>query len=227
MVPSSATLAGILRGLVYNVSWATIIALPLVPLSAWFLWRTRVGLRVRSSGEEPDAAESLGVRIVRLRYLGLTISGAFAGLGGAYLSIVASSYYRQGQTAGRGYIGLATMIFGNWRPSGVLGGATLFGFSEALKLRREDSLIALFLFVSFVAGLIAILSLYRKRAITGVIAAITGVLFLLVYLTVNKVPESLTQATPYLVTLIVLATASQRLRPPAHAGKPWRPGSSH
>jgi general nucleoside transport system permease protein len=219
--------AGILRGLVYNISWATIIALALVPLSAWFLWRTRVGLRVRSSGEEPDAAESLGVRIVRLRYLGLTISGAFAGLGGAYLSIVASSYYRQGQTAGRGYIGLATMIFGNWRPAGVLGGATLFGFAEALKLRREDSLIALFLFVSFVAGLIAILSLYRKRVITGVIAIVTAALFLLVYLTVEKVPASLTQATPYLVTLIVLATASQRLRPPAHAGKPWRPGSSH
>jgi ABC-type uncharacterized transport system permease subunit len=220
-------LAGIARGFVFGISWATIIALLLVPLSAWVLWRTRFGLRLRSSGEAPYAAESLGVKVVRLRYFGLLISGAFAGLGGAYLSIVASSYYRQGQTAGRGYIGLATMIFGNWRPTGVLGGATLFGFSEALKLRRQDSLTALFLFITFVAGVILIVSMYRRRAITAVSAAATGALFLLAYLTVDEVPESLTQATPYVITLVVLATASQRLRPPAFAGRPWRPGEGH
>jgi len=219
--------AGILRGFVFNVSWATILALALVPLSTWVLWRTTFGLRLRSSGEAPDAAETLGVKVTRVRYQGLIISGAFAGLGGAYLSIVASSYYRQGQTAGRGFIGLATMIFGNWRPTGVLGGAMLFGFAEALKLRRQDSLTALFLFITFVAGVVLILSMYRRRAITAVTAAVVGVLFFVAYQTVDEVPESLTQATPYVVTLIVLATANQRLRPPAHAGKPWRPGEGH
>jgi len=191
------------------------------------LWRTRFGLRLRSSGESPTAAESLGVRIVRIRYAGLLISGSLAGLGGAYLAIVPFSAYRQGQTAGRGYIGIATTIFGNWRPIGVLGGATLFGFSEALKLRDKESLPALFLFVSFVAGLVVIVSLVRRKVVTLGVAAIAGVLFLLVYLRVDEIPESLTQATPYVVTLILLATASQRLRPPAHAGIPWRPGDSH
>jgi general nucleoside transport system permease protein len=218
---------GIARGIIFNVSWATIIGLLLVAVSSYVLWKTRFGLRLRSSGEAPSAAESLGVRIARVRYAGLLISGGFAGLGGAYLSIVASSYYRQGQTAGRGYIGLATMIFGNWRPSGVLGGATLFGFSEALKLRRQDSLTALFLFVSFVAGVIVILSLMRRQVISTVSAAVVGALFLVAYLTVDEVPESLTQATPYFVTLVVLATASQRLRPPAHAGLPYRSGDTH
>ncbi|CAB4868001.1 unannotated protein [freshwater metagenome] len=220
-------LSGILRGFVYNLSWATLLGLLLVPLTAWALWRTRFGLRLRSSGEAPLAAETLGVKVTRVRYIGLVISGSFAGLGGAYLSIVSSSYYRQGQTAGRGYIGLATMIFGNWRPSGVLGGATLFGFSEALKLRRDDSIPALFLFISFVAALILVFSIYRKRLIPGIMAAAFGVLFFLTYRLVDKVPASLTQATPYIATLLVLATASQHLRPPAHAGKPYRSGESH
>jgi ABC-type uncharacterized transport system permease subunit len=219
--------AGITRGVVFNVSWATVIGLLLVAASSYVLWKTRFGLRLRSSGEAPAAADSLGVRITRVRYAGLLISGGFGGLGGAYLSIVSSSYYRQGQTAGRGYIGLATMIFGNWRPTGVLGGAALFGFSEALKLRQKDSLTALFLFVAFVAGVIVIVSLARKRVVTTVTALVVGALFLVAYLTVDVVPESLTQATPYLVTLIVLATASQRLRPPAHAGLPYRSGDGH
>ncbi len=220
-------LTGMIRGVVFDVSWATVVGLALVPLSAWVLWRTRFGLRLRSSGEAPGAAESLGVRIVRLRYIGLLISGGFAGLGGAYLSIVSSSYYRQGQTAGRGYIGLATMIFGNWRPSGVLGGALLFGYSDAIKLKDPENVPALFLFVSFVAGVLMILSLVRRKAVSSVVGAIAGVLFLIVYLTVDEVPDSLTQATPYVITLVVLVAASQRLRPPAHAGMPWRPGDSH
>ena len=219
--------AGIARGLMFNISWATVIGLALVPLSTWVLWRSRFGLRLRSSGEAPDAAESLGVNVTRVRYGGLLISGAFAGLGGAYLSIVASSYYRQGQTGGRGFIGLATMIFGNWMPTGALGGALLFGYADALKLRRADSITALFLFITFVAGMLMILSLYRRKTVPAIAAFAAAVLFLIAYQTVDEVPESLTQATPYVVTLIVLATASQRLRPPAHAGKPWRPGEGH
>jgi simple sugar transport system permease protein len=219
--------AGIVRGVVFNLSWASVIGIVLVFVSAYVLWRTRFGLRLRSSGEAPTAAESLGVRIVRLRYVGLLISGSFAGLGGAYLSIVLSSYYREGQTANRGYIGLATTIFGNWRPIGVLGGATLFGFSDAIKLLSPKSLPALFLFGTFIAGLVVIADLLRKRTVTAITAAIVGALFLAVFLSVDEVPDSLAQSTPYVVTLVVLAVASQRLRPPAHAGIPWRPGDAH
>ncbi len=219
--------AGVLRGFVIDMSWATVICFSFVAISVYVLWRTRFGLRLRSSGEDPGAAESLGVRIVRLRYAGMLASGGFAGLGGAYLSIVSSSYYRQGQTANRGFIGIATTIFGNWRPTGVLSGALLFGFSDAIKLLSPESLTALFLFATFVAGLAAIAALYRNKLVRGVTAAVVAALFLLVYLTVDEVPDSLTQAAPYLITLVVLATASQRLRPPAFAGRPWRPGDSH
>jgi simple sugar transport system permease protein len=210
-----------------GLSWASAIALALVPLSAWLLWRTRFGLRLRSSGEAPDAAESLGVKVTRVRYGGLLISGGMAGFSGAYLAIVPFNAYRQGQTAGRGFIGLATMIFGNWMPTGVLGGALLFGWTDALKLRKSDSITALFLFITFLAGVAVILALYRRKVVSAGVAAAAGALFLIVYLTVDEVPESLTQATPYLATLIVLATASQRLRPPAFAGRPWRSGEGH
>lgn len=220
-------LAGILRGLTYNVSWVSLIVLLLVPISAWVLWRTRFGLRLRSSGEAPAAAESLGVKVMPLRYTAMAISGAFAGFGGGFLSIVYSSYYRQGQTANRGFIGLATNIAGNWRPVGVLASATLFGFTEALQLVSADSLPKLFLFLTFACGLGLLVSLVRKKLVPAINAIVAGGLFLWVYLAVNEVPEPLTKAAPYLMTLIVLTTASQRLRPPAYAGLPYRSGESH
>lgn len=218
--------AGLLRGLVYDVSWATIIALLLVPATFWILWRTRFGLRVRSSGEAPAAAETLGVRVVPLRYTALAISGGFAGLGGAYLAVVFSSYYREGQTASRGYIGLATMIFGNWRPSGVLGGAALFGFGDALQLVAREALPKLFLFFAIIAAVIAVATALRRRVGAFVAAATFAALFGVAFAFVEEVPEPLTKAVPYLLTIIVLATASQRLRPPAHAGRPFRSGES-
>jgi simple sugar transport system permease protein len=219
--------AGIMRGFVENISWASAIALALVPASAWVLWRTKFGLRVRSSGEAPAAAESLGVKVNPLRYLAMLISGGLAGFGGAFLSIVSSSAYRQGQTASRGFIGIATTIFGNWRPVGVLGGAALFGFAEALQLVGPSSLPKFFLFLAMVCALLFCYSLVQKKLVPAANGLIAGFLFFLVYLEVNKVPEPLTKAAPYVLTLIVLATASQRLRPPAHAGMPYRSGEEH
>lgn len=219
--------AGVARGLVYNVSWATIIALALVPISAWVLWRTRFGLRVRSSGEAPAAAESLGVKVTPLRYFAMAISGGFAGFGGGFLAIVSSSYYRQGQTASRGFIGLATTIFGNWRPFGVLGGALLFGFAEAMQLLSPDSLPKFCLFLAMVSGLMAIVSMVRHRVVPAINGIVAAALFFIVFQTVDKIPEPLTKATPYVLTLVVLSAASQRLRPPAHAGQPYRSGEDH
>ena len=220
-------LGGIGRGLTHNISWATVIAVVVVPVSTWVLWRTRFGLRLRSSGESPVAAESLGVNVIRLRYYGLLISGGLAGLAGGTLSIVASSYYRQGQTAGRGFIGLATMIFGNWRPSGIMTGAMLFGYAEGIKLVASDSITALFLFIASISGLFLIYAIIRRKRMQVLIALAAFFLSAIAYRTVDTVPESLTQSLPYVVTLIVLATANQRLRPPAMAGVPFRPGEPH
>lgn len=222
-----ADLAGMTRGIMSGLSLASLIALLLVPLSAWVLWRTSFGLRLRSSGEAPEAAESLGVNVIRVRYIGLLISGGFAGLGGGFLSIISSSYYRQGQTAGRGFIGLATMIFGNWRPSGILGGAAVFGYSEGIKLVAGGSITGLFLFIFFVSAIVGLISLLQRQMRRGTTGIGVSVIALIAYLTVDEVPESLTQSLPYVITLIVLATASQRLRPPAKAGVPYRPGGAH
>ena len=220
-------LGGISRGLTHSISWATVIAVIVVPVSAWVLWRTRFGLRLRSSGESPVAAESLGVKVNRLRYYGLLISGGLAGLAGGTLSIVASSYYRQGQTAGRGFIGLATMIFGNWRPSGILTGAMLFGYAEGIKLVASDSITALFLLIASMSGVFLLYAIISRKRSQMLLTMCAFVLSAIAYRTIDTVPESLTQSLPYVVTLIVLATANQRLRPPAMAGVPFRPGEPH
>ncbi len=220
-------LAGILYGLTNNLSWGTVIGVAAVPATFWILWRTRLCLRLRSSGESPTAAETLGVNVIRLRYVGLLVSGGLAGYAGGILAIVASSYYRQGQTAGRGYIGLATMIFGNWRPIGVLGGASLFGYTEGVKLVANDAISTLFLFVALAAVLLAVMAVVNRTTTRGIVAVFVSVIAAYAYLAIEDVPQSLTQSLPYLATLIVLATASQRLRPPAMAGVPYRRGESH
>ena len=106
-----SNLAGVLHGLTRDLSLVTVALLLLVPLTSWILWRSKFGLRMRFSGENPMAAESLGINVYRIRYIAISISGMMASLGGAYLALVASSVYREGQTAGRGFIGLATVIF--------------------------------------------------------------------------------------------------------------------
>jgi simple sugar transport system permease protein len=109
----------------------------------------------------------------------------------------------------------------------VLGGAAVFGYSEGLKLVAGGSITGLFLFIALVAALVLVVTLTAPVVRRLVTAAVIGVLAFLAYLTVDEVPESLTQSLPYVVTLVVLATASQRLRPPARAGVPYRPGGAH
>jgi general nucleoside transport system permease protein len=102
---------------------------------AVFLFRTPQGLRLRSIGEHPRAAETVGLSVVRTRYLAVIASGVLAALGGAYLSIAFLGSFNQNMTAGRGYIALAVVICGRWRPFGALAFACLFGFSSALAQR--------------------------------------------------------------------------------------------
>jgi ABC-type uncharacterized transport system permease subunit len=112
---------------------------PIVPLTlvlgvvAWFvLNRTVFGLRLRSAGENPRAAESLGVRVMAMRYAGVLLSGAFAGLAGAYISIELVGQYNEGMNQGRGFIALAALILGNWTVGGAALASLLFGWTEAL-----------------------------------------------------------------------------------------------
>jgi simple sugar transport system permease protein len=218
-------LAGILRGTLTEVSALTVLAVLLVPLTFWVLWRTAFGLRLRSVGENPRAAESLGVNVYRYKYYGVVMSGALAGLGGAFLSMVASTIYREGQTGGRGFIGLAAMIFGNWRPGGLASGALLFGYTDALQLRGGSrSVHALLLFMAIMLLAVGVWQLVRRRTVTGGVAIGLAVAVGAWYATTTSIPGEFVQAAPHITTLIVLALASQRLRMPAADGQRYRRG---
>ena len=221
-LPVLGDLGGLLRGLTADVSLLTLLAVLLVPLSVGVLWHTGFGLRLRAVGENPVAADSLGVAVYRMKYLAVTVSGALAGLGGA--ALVIGSIYREGQTAGRGFIGLAAVIFGNWRPGGLAAGAGLFGYADALQLRAAGAVRALLLLVALLLVVVAVRQALRRRLPLAVAGLVLGVAFFLWYLVVDTVPGQLVGFTPHLVTLLVLAVASQRLRPPAADGQPYRRG---
>jgi simple sugar transport system permease protein len=124
-----------------------------------FLFRTPRGLRLRAVGEHPRAAETVGVSVPRTRYFAVVMSGMLAAMGGAYLSIGFVGSFNQGMTAGRGFIALAAVIFGKWRPGGALGAALLFGFSTALAQRLptfSESGAVLFQALPYVLTLIAV-----------------------------------------------------------------------
>jgi len=217
-------LASILRGLTGDVSYVTVVAISFVPLAYFILWRTAFGLRLRSAGEAPVAAESLGVNVYAMKYAGVLISGGFAGLGGGFLAIVAASNYQENQVAGRGYIGLAALLFGNYRPGGLLAGASLFGFADALQLRDSAAIHALLLFIFVILLFVAFRKFKSGKMISGGLSLGFAAFTLWFYFAVDELPGQLVTMTPYIATILVMALASQRLRMPAADGMPYRRG---
>ncbi|MFD3519548.1 ABC transporter permease [Streptomyces sp. NPDC058653] len=218
-------LAGVLGGLVTGLSLLTIVALLLIPGTWWILWRTSFGLRLRSCGENPIAAETLGVNVYKYKYIAVTVSGGLAGLGGAFLAIVATGIYQENQTGGRGYIGLAAMIFGNWMPGGMALGAGLFGFTDSLKLRGgAENVHAMLLLLAILLVLVVGWQLYRRRYVPAMISAAVSALLFLWYALTDQVPSQFVDAAPYVTTLLVLALSAQRLRMPKADGMTYRRG---
>lgn len=218
--------AGLLRGLVTDVTPLALLAVLFVPLSYFVLWRTRFGLRLRSCGENPVAAESLGVDVYLHKYVALVVSGAFAGMGGASLVLIpGGADYLENQTNGRGFIGLAAMIFGNWRPGGLLGGAALFGYSDGLQLSGGGQAVLALCYgvVLLLVVLVLVLLLQRRWGGAGLALAGAGALYY-VYWANDELPRDLIPYTPHFVTIIVLAVAAQRLRPPKAIGARYRRG---
>lgn len=218
--------AGIIAGITTGVSWLTFWALLLIPASWWLLWRTAWGLRLRSAGENPWAAESLGVPVLRMKYWGVLISGGLAGMGGAYLVIVQAGIYREGMTAGRGFIGLGAMIFGNYNPFGLLAGSGIFGYSEALRL-RQDSVHGLLLLIAIGLLALGLYSILKRKGRPAAFQAVFAFAFFIWWFMTEDVPRQIVTATPYIITLLVLALATQRLRMPAADGVKYRKGEAH
>lgn len=216
--------AGILGALVTNMSWLTALTIVLFLASYFVLWRSAFGLRLRASGEGPISAESLGVNVYAYKYYAVVMSGALAGLGGAFLAINIH-FYQDGQTGGRGYVGLAAMIFGNWRPGGVAMGAGLFGFMDALQLRGGGATLhAVLLIVVVLVAIYAIWKLRQGLRGQALVSAAISLFLLIWYLGTETLPLQLVEASPYITTLLVLALFAQRLRVPKSIGKPYRKG---
>lgn len=156
------------------------IAYALVPLSWFLLNKTTLGLKIRAVGENPEAADSLGVNVNAIRYFTTILGGMLSGLAGASLSIALLNVFQQNLTSGQGFIAVALVYFGGWRPTGVLIGSLIFSMVNALQLWVQ------------------VLSI--------------------------PIPSDIAVMMPYVLTILALVVAVQRVRPPAALAKPFERG---
>lgn len=157
------------------------LAFIIVPSIWWVVYRTRFGLQLRAVGENPKAVDTAGLSVNMLRYKALLVGGLLCGIAGAYLSIAHNAQFTRDMTAGQGFIALAALIFGKWKPYTVLSACLLFGFLDALAVRLQGVVIPGF----------------------------------------GEIPVQLIEATPYLLTVILLAGFIGRAIPPKSVGQPY------
>jgi simple sugar transport system permease protein len=210
----------------------------LVAVLQYALFNTPWGLRTRAVGEHPRAADTVGIKVLRTRYVNVVLGGMIAGIGGAFLVVQSVGRFEKLMTTGRGFIALAALIFGKWTSVGALGSALLFGFTEALGVRlqfRDVNELQTFALLGGVGLLIlgvvmAFLKLSRgpkdKRSlwlITG--TAAVGVILIAASLLATfptiEIPLQFLGLLPYVVTILVLAGVVGRAIPPAAIGKPY------
>jgi simple sugar transport system permease protein len=168
-VPGLARLP-FLGTVLFNHTPVVYLALLAVPASWWVLNRTPWGLRVRAVGTHPRAADSMGIRVARVRYEALLVGGAMAGIAGAYLSLCQAKMFADDLVAGRGFIAVALVYFGRWSPWGILGGALLFSFAQTLQLSIQVGGIHFpyeFAVMLPYALVIVVLALARKSRMLG------------------------------------------------------------
>ena len=144
-LPGAARLADVpVLGLLYGEVLSghnvlVYLAAASVPLVAWLVYRTRFGLRVRAVGDSPGAVDTAGISVAATRYRALAVGGVLCGMAGAYLSIAHHSGFIRDMSAGKGYLALAALIFGQWRPVPTLGACLLFAFADAVQVRLQGT----------------------------------------------------------------------------------------
>ncbi|HEX2978773.1 MAG TPA: ABC transporter permease [Anaerolineaceae bacterium] len=142
------------------------VAYLLVPVIWFFLYKTRIGIRVRATGENPRAVDTLGINVFSIRYACTILGSALIGLGGAYLPMVLTGTYSDGMVGGRGWIALMLVIFGRWKPLGIVGGAFLFAYVEALQFRLSMLTSAVpsqfFLMLPYIVAILVLIRIYRN-----------------------------------------------------------------
>ncbi|MFP4375043.1 MAG: ABC transporter permease [Spirochaetaceae bacterium] len=169
-------------GDLFGVTSPFVYVMLLLVGGAWvFLFKTPFGLRIRITGEHPEAADTLGINVRFVKHFSVILGGALTGVGGAYLSLGHLSWFSMNMSAGRGYMALAANIFGQWNPIGGLGASLLFSFADAVQIRLQ------------------------------------GVDM--------ELPHNLIQMLPYVLTIVVLAGAVVKARPPAALGNDYTPGT--
>ena len=154
--------------LLFNQTPMVYLAFALVIFTSIFFNRTKAGLNYKSVGEHPKAAATLGIPVIRIKYLSCVICGALAGIGGAYLTTCYSNTFTEGNIAGRGFIGLAAVIIGRWNAVGVMLACLFFGFCDALQIRLQVMSIGIpyqfFQMIPYVATIIVLSILGGKKS---------------------------------------------------------------
>ncbi|AGI69525.1 putative ABC transporter permease protein [Octadecabacter antarcticus 307] len=213
-----------------------------VPLSWWILYRTRFGLRLRAVGEAPEAVDTAGISVVRLRFSAVIICGILCGIAGAYLSTAVQAGFTKDMTANRGFIALAALIFAKWRPWYALGACLLFGLFFAIDIRFSNIQLQVIWIMVLLIGCAAALTIYAVKrekidviVLGGLSLVLTAValtawfgtasadgigIFTALWETV-KIPSQLIQSLPYLFVVIVLAGFVGKAIPPRAGGQPY------
>lgn len=217
------------------------IGLLTVPLSWWVLYRTRFGLRLRAVGEAPEAVDTAGISVVRLRFAAVMICGVLCGIAGAYLSTAVQAGFTKDMTANRGFIALAALIFAKWRPWYALGACLLFGLFSAIDNRFQNIQLPVIWIIILLVGASVAMTTWAARkekidlwVLGGLSAILTAVAIgawmgatgegigaMAALFETVKVPSQLIQSLPYLFVVIVLAGFVGKAIPPRAGGQPY------
>jgi general nucleoside transport system permease protein len=207
------------------------LAYGLAPAVAFLLYRTRRGLMLRSAGEKPEVLHAAGTDVIRTQWTGVLTAGALAGLGGAFLSVGQVGLFAENMTAGRGFLALAAVVFGQWRPYGVVVACVVFGFTDALQLRLQsmgavprEVWVALVV-VGIAAAIAGVLRARRSRSplrwvVLGSVLCVVAGLAGAVAAPHFALPSQFWLSLPYVLSLLALATSARGVRAPSMVGRP-------